>query len=550
MKTALLIFLFSFGYFLTFSQFTIDSTFNSTGTNEFTQFAGNVVNGQKIAYAADSSIIVAGRWNDQLTVWKYLQNGQLDSSFGQNGFSYLSMPANVWTLVKDLEIQDDGKIVVLADALLFYSPNPDYSQCNITLARFLPNGTPDVTFNGTGLLITKPQAGYEYMSRTLEKSIVDHSIYVGGYAAAYGHYTCGSAQNDFYGWFVAKIKEDGTYDSGFNASGYIQNSSADIAQGVFQPLTYNACVLDIQALPSGKVLFAGGFNGQDHGYFSARLNADGSFDAGYGINGRNPIHDQSITFTSGDGSYATIMDNESILYYSHYTNYGAIGAQDTTLLYVYKLDTNGDIETGFATNGAMVLNLLTNQVRMTVDNQQRLLFSWCSLIPGGSQQVGFMRLLPNGTSDPSFGTNGTYLHEPIVNDVFLNPSTLNDIQFNADNLDLTLVTSRSATYVPMSFRVLNYHVDTTNNSAQLNETEFLKFSFFPNPSNGTLQLNAPVSGIFDLVDLSGKCVFQCKFEEGIHTVTLGDALLKGTYFIEFKGADGICQREKLILLGN
>lgn len=547
MKTSLLIFLSSFGSFLVFSQYSIDSTFNLSGTNEFTLYAGNVVNGQKLAYTSDNSIIVAGRWNDQLTVWKYLQNGQLDPTFGQNGLSYISMPANIWTLVKDIEIQNDGKIVVLADALSFYSPNPDYSQCHIALARFLPNGALDVSFNGTGLLMTRPIAGYEYMSRTLEKSAVDHSVFVGGYTSAYGHYTCASAQTDFYAWFVLKVKEDGSFDTSFNGTGLIQSSSAEIAQTVFQPLTYNACVLDIKSLASGKLLFAGGFNGQDHGYFSARLNADGSYDNGYALNGRSPIQNPSIIFTSGDGSYAKIMDNESIVYYSHFTTYGPFGGQDTTLLYVYKLDPAGNNETSFANNGSRELNLLTNQVRLAVDNEQRLVFSWCSLIPSSSQHVGFKRLLSNGMDDLSFGSNGTYIHEPIANDVFMNASTINDINFNTDNQDLTLVTSRSATYVPMTFRVLNYSVDTTNNAAQLNETKTTRLSVFPNPSHGTLQINAPMDGTFVLIDVTGKEVDYGKFDAGMTTITFGPKVQDGMYIMEFQGPQGFCDRERILV---
>lgn len=522
--------------FSCFGQYTIDSSFNINGTNEFTQFAGNVVNGQKIAYNSDNSIIVAGRWNDQLTVWKYLQSGQLDSNFGLNGMSSIPMPSGIWTLVKDLEILDDGRIMVLADAFLFYPSNLDYSQSSIVLARFLPNGTPDSSFNGTGILITRPQIGFEYITRTLEKS-ASGAIYVGGYVTAYGHYSCASAQSNIYAWFIAKFLENGAYDLTFNTTGYLQQSSAEIAQSVFQPISSNASILDIKELSDNKILLAGAFNGQDHGYFSIKLLPDGTYDNSYALNGRNPIHDSSIYFPSTDGSYAYIQDNSSILFSSQYCVYGVGSNVDSSYVYLYKLTDQGDIDMAFGINGELQLNIIGNQVRTVFDNQNRLVFSWYSKGSTGMQDIGFKRFMPDGSTDLSFGVNGTYIHEPIPSDSYMNVSVVNDLAFSNDYADLSIVTFRSASYVPATFRVLNYWVDTTFSSLEIDAKNNSELIIYPNPFHSSFTISSTneqwQGAIIKLIDSFGREILSSVISEANQIILTTD-LQSGTYFVSIQ----------------
>ncbi len=213
----LLVILVFFGHRLN-AQYVIDSTFNLTGTNEFTMWPGNIVNGEKMAYTATNDIIVAGRWIDRLTVWKYNQTGDLDTTFGIGGLSYIEMPAGVSTWVRDVEIQPDGKIVVLAEGELINFSNFNYSLSTITLGRFLPNGDPDSSFNSTGLLNIDLLPSYEYHPRCLVLDTLTNSIFVGGWNVDYGSYHCPIGVGN---WFIAKFKENGSLDATFNSTGFI-----------------------------------------------------------------------------------------------------------------------------------------------------------------------------------------------------------------------------------------------------------------------------------------------------------------------------------------
>ncbi|MEN9699527.1 MAG: hypothetical protein RLZZ301_725 [Bacteroidota bacterium] len=534
--------------FLGRTQYSIDPTFHGNGSNEYLGAPGNVVNGQQIAYDAANSVYVAGRWNDQLCVWKYLQSGELDPSFGINGMASIPMPSGVWTLVKDLEVMPDGRIVVLADALLFYSPNIDYSQCSITVARFLPDGNPDSSFNGVGILLTNPQNGYEYMSRCLTLSPTDGSIYVGGYAAAYGHYGCASAQTDIYGWFALKLLQNGTYDLSFANTGYLQRSSAEIAQTSFVPNTYNSSILDIKVLPDEKILMAGAFNHQDYGYFSLRVLANGSYDNSYANNGRSAIHDPSIYFTTNESSSALIFSDEQIVYVAQYTIFGLNGIPDTTHAYIYKLDAAGQPASNFGNNGQLLLTEYTGQFAYIEDAHQRLIFNWYGRLTPTTQEVGFRRLLSNGQADLNFGTAGRFTDQPIANDVFLNSGTLNDLAFNADQTDLSNVSLRSASYVPTTFRVLNYHVDTSLQDAGVAyDQQQNKARIFPNPANERLQVVAEAGTQVCIRTALGEVCWSGTMQTQHEEFSFPTELPAGIYWLDLRYENGGHELHKLIL---
>ena len=524
------------------AQYVIDSTFNTNGTNEFLEFAGNTVNGQKLAYTATDAIIVAGRWNNQLTVWKYDQDGTTDGGFGENGLSYFPIPSSDFTDVKSVVVQNYGKITVLAEATL-QGPNIDFWQGSIVLARFLADGTPDSTFNNTGLVIIKLESGFEYQPRCMSVD-QNNRISVGGIASVYGDFGCSSGVGK---WFVANFLEDGSLNTGFNAIGYVQGTSSDIAQ-TFQTDTPFAMVLDVKALPNGKLVAAGALNAQDSCYFSMRFNSDGSYDNAYGLNGRqiNPI--QAHRILSNQQTYAKILADESILYHVQYPLQGNNGAPDSMMFYVYKATNLGTTETSFGTNGLLTLNEITGGIRLAIDDQNRLVYAWYNRLPAGTQRVYFRRLLPNGSPDLTFSAAGFMVHEPLLNDPFLNASSMNDILFNAANTDLTLVSFRSAMYAPNStFRVLNYLIDPNySNLGVENLEEDDVILVYPNPSSGIFSIDVKTAGTGTIYSDLGILVGSWEFSKGVHTIELPNELADGIYLLEISDHHSYSVKKKLI----
>lgn len=109
----------NYNYNALLSKFTpngeLDLTFGTNGfvvedQNSF-DFASNV------SLLADGKIVIAGSSGDgppnsfDLAVWRYFANGTTDTGFGNNGLVQHMIPS-YYTMIKAMEVQDDGKILV------------------------------------------------------------------------------------------------------------------------------------------------------------------------------------------------------------------------------------------------------------------------------------------------------------------------------------------------------------------------------------------------------------------------------------------------------
>jgi uncharacterized delta-60 repeat protein len=114
------------------------------------------INGHDIPYGLalqpDGKIIVAGRaspdYNSNpanFALVRYNPNGSLDSTFDGDGRVSTSLGNS--TVAFDVLVQNDGKIVAGGWAL-----NP--ASNDITVARYLPNGALDTSFDGNGVAFT------------------------------------------------------------------------------------------------------------------------------------------------------------------------------------------------------------------------------------------------------------------------------------------------------------------------------------------------------------------------------------------------------------
>jgi hypothetical protein len=193
----------------------------------------------------------------------------------------------------------------------------------------------------------------------------------------------------------------------------------------------------------------------------------------------------------------------------------------------------GSIESSFGISGEGIFAVASNQVRTTFDNNERLIFAWYSKKLNGSQEVGFKRFLSNGNLDISFGSGGNYIHEPISSDPFMNMSAVNDIQFNSDNSDLSIVCFRSANYVPTSFRVLNYRVDTMSNNASLPMIDESELELYPNPFSHSMMIRVTDNWIGAnavLLDELGRVFARFYINSPVYEMHI-DRIQTGSYFL-------------------
>jgi uncharacterized delta-60 repeat protein len=130
------------------SDGSLDLSFNGTG--KVTTAIGQTDDfGVSVVLQNDGKILVGGQSvNGQagsMAIVRYNLNGSLDQSFNATGIVTTSI--GDYSTVLALGIQRDGKLVAVGQS----SSGTTY---DLILARYLTNGAPDASFNGTGEVVT------------------------------------------------------------------------------------------------------------------------------------------------------------------------------------------------------------------------------------------------------------------------------------------------------------------------------------------------------------------------------------------------------------
>jgi uncharacterized delta-60 repeat protein len=230
----------------------LDTSFNATGT-VMTSIGMSRDIANAIALQPDGKIVVIGYCysgtNDDFCLARFLPSGALDASFNAIGTVIAPIGSSDDTATA-AALQPDGKIVVTG----YCYNGTDYDFC---LARFLPNGTLDTSFNSTGKILT-PIGSSEDYARAIALQ-PDGKIVVAGRCF---HGT----NNDF---CLARFLPSGALDTSFNATGTVITpigSSNDYATAV-------------ALQPDGKIVAAGYCsNGSSEDFCLARYEG-GPFDA-------------------------------------------------------------------------------------------------------------------------------------------------------------------------------------------------------------------------------------------------------------------------------
>jgi len=229
------------------------------------------------AFATDTegNHLVTGSGGGDLLLVKHLPSGYPDNSFGTSGTVLHDLAAVHETAMRCL-IQPDGRIVLAGSQL--------QSSENTLIARLLPDGTLDQSFNGSGWLNLS-------LSEWIDQ-IGDIALLPDGKLLVVG--SVSEAIGADYEIFAVRLMQDGSFDNSFGTSGIAR---FDVGTG-----SDFANVLVLQ--PDGKYIIGGGFNNnsttanEDFGLL--RINHNGSLDLTFGTNG-------TVTTEIGS-SYERIVD--------------------------------------------------------------------------------------------------------------------------------------------------------------------------------------------------------------------------------------------------
>ncbi len=298
------------------------------------------------------------------------QPGALDPTFGNNGL--------VQTQVVDAEhfdnpnavvVQPDGRIVAVG-----YTAGMDNMSKGF-LMRFLPNGSLDPTFGTGGKVVITPVGGTLQIYHVALQP--DGRIVAGG---ALGVTISTSTQE---AW-IGRFNTDGTVDAGFGNGG----------ERVFPLSTNTDYVSDVAIGADGSIV--------------GLVHSGPPSNAPACMVRLTPTGQNDNSF-SGDGVLCNLFggsSGNSIGGLAIRSNGTALGAGWAGSSKVCAVSATGSFDGSFGTSGIASIGVDGRWRSIHLHNNgSALVAGWRQSAP---LSINFASLLPDGTPDPSFGTNGLH----------------------------------------------------------------------------------------------------------------------------------------------
>ncbi|SFQ55366.1 T9SS type A sorting domain-containing protein [Parafilimonas terrae] len=282
---------------------TIDSSFGENGISTLNNQAAVY----SLAILDDDNIIVLAT-NNNIVLAKYLSDGKLDSTFGVNGQTIKAFPGKE-IFMRAVKVQQDGKIVATGGAFL-----SSESEYKIFTARFNTNGSPDESFGNDGYTMLD---GFVANSLLIQP---DGKIVVGG----------DTGLDDMF--ITARYLPDGSLDESFGNNGVVTTKISNHRSYI------NALALQ----PDDKIIAVGSKDYGEGGMLAVRYMPDGSLDESFGDAGFT-----NLNFNNGSEAYSTLLQPDGKIILSGACN----NFSDFAMA---RLKTNGIIDSSFGENGLLI----------------------------------------------------------------------------------------------------------------------------------------------------------------------------------------------------
>ena len=240
---------YDFGIVRYLANGTLDSTFGTNG-KLMVSLAGSNDYPHAVAIQSDGRIVVMGEASTDFGIVRINPNGTLDTAFGTGGKVITDISGFDYPLTGAL--QSDGKILVAGRGT--GSGGTDY-----ILARYLPTGALDTSFDGDGKVTTAVGTGTtgDFCQSVILQT--DGKIIAAGYSSD----DC----------CVVRYNTDGSLDTTFGTGGK-----------AFVSISSNTDRCMSAAMQSDGSIVLGGYahNGQNYDFALARLTSSGAVDTGFG----------------------------------------------------------------------------------------------------------------------------------------------------------------------------------------------------------------------------------------------------------------------------
>ena len=250
----------------------VDSSFGENGIVQ-TDFGG-VEEAYTVAIQADGKILVGGSTgalppgqnSPKFLLVRYLNNGQVDSSFGIDGRVTTIFNNSTDDIIKKILLLIDGGIIVCGT---INGATGIFDSGDFALAKYLPNGDLDESFGLGGKVTTRINSTGSLLRDAI--LLKDGKILTAG-VTNYGNETKKRA-------VLVQYNPDGSLDASFGKGGKQETT--------FSEGSSDAKAIAVQG--NGKILFTA-YISKDFGIMNwfgfARCNTDGSLDSSFGSYGK------------------------------------------------------------------------------------------------------------------------------------------------------------------------------------------------------------------------------------------------------------------------
>ncbi len=287
-----------------------DSSFGSNGI-VITNFFASLDAATEVALQPDGKIIatgyvtpggvnVAGAYDFALA--RYNPDGSLDQTFGTGG-TVITDFNGLGDRAQTSVLQPDGKIVLAGWVYTTIAAQIDFG-----LARYNPDGSLDLTFDGDGKVVTTFGNNLSELARGIALAPDGKLVVAGDFynpppiVGQSGHWDVA----------IARYNTNGSLDASFDGDGrFVYDSNLS---------DRNEGAEDVVVQPDGKIIFVGdshlivnavpGVSDQD--LLMGRLNVDGTFDNSFGNGGRT-LTDFGIFDPPGPPNYGSGRTAEVML---------------------------------------------------------------------------------------------------------------------------------------------------------------------------------------------------------------------------------------------
>lgn len=348
----------------------IDSSFGENGTHTLNTGNSEGCTLTAMEITPTGRILISGSTDPDgstagfCTVWGLTAGGKDDNGWGVSGFTGLDGLAGNPDECSDMSLLPDGNVLAIASSSF---------AANSVVYRFASNGSYDAGFSAGG----HGAAGSGYMNKL-------HGLSDGRFVVA------GKVNDGGEAFRIARLAATGTgFDTTFGSAGKFTTTIPGDDSGV----------TDMVVQPDGKIILAGsGFSNGKYRAVLLRLTADGAPDPTFGVGGAVLARFQEEDYFKR----VAVAPDGKIVAVGNSLAFGVSGY--ATLVARYNPD--GTLDTGFG-NGGHVLNVFGNvqgevrDVSVAADGNISVVGQ---VSPGGPAPLAVARILGNTPVVPAPAT--------------------------------------------------------------------------------------------------------------------------------------------------